>query len=159
MTYSKNKKKKYLFIIFAIIMVTIMAYAFFKSRTKISQKPVMKEKLMKKETHIAPEKLQPSPKEKKISPERFTIKLDDLDTVKGLEKRPDNKDTKDSQNIIFKNKIDGTWDKKSDGTVIYKKGKIRIKGSGGFIDSPEKNDSLDDLKDKAEIKGDIGVEF
>lgn len=107
-----------------------------------------------------PELSSPPQKEKEKVPERLILNLDDLDVIKNSEQELEkSKAPGIRQDTIQENTTDGTLGKKDDGTTLYKKGKITIRGKTGFSELPEKDDSLDELLDKSEIKGDLGVEF
>lgn len=164
----KFLKNKY-FLLVVALMIIFMVYLFFFHAKKGLYKPSVIDKPVEKGMEIkpvekgveVPEVLSSSPhKESQKTTKRFILKLDDLDAIKNVEQEAKKKESPGiSQDTMQENEVESSLSKKEEGKTLYKKGRISIKGKAGFSELPEKDDSLNDLIDKSEVKGDIGVEF
>lgn len=155
----KISRNKYLFW-GSIITMIIMGFLFLFFVRDGLHEPSVIDKQVEKDAEVS--ELSPSGphKEKEKVPERFILNLDDLDVVKRAGQEPKrNKAPGIRQDTMREAEIEDDYEKKEKGAVLYKKGRMSIRGEAGFSELPEKDDSLDELMDKSEVKGDIGVEF
>lgn len=154
----KPFKNKYFLLAFSVLIITIVFLFFFLR--KEPHKPLVIDKPAEKEKKV-PALLSPGPtKEKEKAAKKIILNLDDLDVIKNAEQQPQKVKTPGIiLDKIQEDEIEGDQEKKRKGKIIYKKGRVTVRGKAGFSKLPEKDDSLDELMDKSEMKGDIDVEF
>ena len=141
-------KKRYV-ILFLLIVFGVVIAVYFSTLSKTTSKSV-REILPETIPRMPIVETPPQPRK------RVVLGLDNLGVIKNLEKnRAENVDA--SKTGSLKNNLVST--QSDEKFTIYKNGRLKIKGSAGLSEPPNKFDSLDELKDKVTVNGSLTVDF